>query len=239
VPPFSRRSEFIAGARAQAPLLVGVAPFGMAYGAYAVDNGISSPLAMAMSSVIFGGASQLVAARLIAAGEPGVVTVLAVLLMNLRHMLYSASLAPHAERLPARWRALIAYLLTDEAYAVGVTRYRTPDASAYAHWYVFGTGMALWVCWQITTAAGVVAGAAVPESWELEFALPLTFIAIVVPGLRDRPSLAAAAVAAGVAAAGFGWPYSTGLFTAALLGMAAGLVSDRLLRGGFEAPEAA
>lgn len=215
--------------RAELPLLLGVAPFGMAYGAYAVERGLSSPLALAMSSIVFGGASQLVAARLIAAAEPGVVIVLAVWLVNLRHMLYSASLAPHVEQLSARWRALLAYLLTDEAYVVGVTRYRTSDAAPYRHWFVLGTGTALWVCWQLATIIGVAAGTAVPESWELEFALPLTFIAIVVPALRDRPAMLAAAVAATVAVLGFDWPYSTGLFTGAVAGMAAGLALDRIV----------
>ena len=223
--------------RAQLPLLLGVAPFGMAYGAYAIERGISSPLALAMSPLIFGGASQLVAARLIAAAEPGVVIVLAVWLVNLRHMLYSASLAPHVEQLSARWRALLAYLLTDEAYVVGVARYVTLDAAPYRHWFVLGTGAALWVCWQITTIIGVAAGTAVPASWEMEFALPLTFIAIVVPALRDRPAMLAAAVAAAVAVWGFDWPYSTGLFAAAVAGMAAGVALDRILgkRGPLDA----
>lgn len=203
----------------------------MACGAYAIEQGISSPLALMMSAVIFGGASQLVAARLIGAAEPGVVVVLAVWLVNLRHMLYSASLAPHVEHLSRRWRALLAYLLTDEAYVVAVTRYVSPEAPPHRHWFVLGSGVALWVCWQVTTVAGVAAGAAVPESWELEFALPLTFIAIVVPALRDRPAIVAAAVAAAIAVAGFDWPYSTGLFTAAVAGMAAGLALHRIPGG--------
>jgi branched chain amino acid efflux pump len=228
VPDADQRSEFLAGVRAELPLLLGVAPFGMAYGAYAIERGLASPLAMAMSSVIFGGASQLVAARLIAASEPGVIVVLAVWLVNLRHMLYSASLAPHLDHLPLRWRASIAYLLTDEAYAVGITRYRGGGAPN-GHWFVLGTGVALWICWQVTSALGVAAGTAVPASWELEFALPLTFIAIAVPAMRDRPSLGAALVASGVAVIGFDWPYSTGLFSAAIAGIAAGLLLQRTL----------
>ncbi len=214
--------------RAELPLLLGVAPFGMAYGAYAIEQGLSSPLAMAMSSVVFGGASQLVAARLIAAGEAGAIIVLAVWLVNLRHMLYSASLAPFVTHLPLRWRAGIAYLLTDEAYAVGVMRYRQ-DGAPNGHWFVLGAGVALWVCWQVTSAVGVAAGTAVPASWELEFALPLTFIALAVPAMRDRPSLAGALVAAVVAVVGFDWPYSTGLFSAALAGIAAALLLERTL----------
>jgi 4-azaleucine resistance transporter AzlC len=228
VPRQDERSAFLAGLRAELPLLLGVAPFGMAYGAYAIERGLSSPLALAMSSIVFGGASQLVAARLMAAGEAGVVVVLAVWLVNLRHMLYSASLAPHLARLPLRWRAGLAYLLTDEAYAVSAVHLRD-GAGPHSHWFVLGAGVALWSCWQITSAIGVAAGTAVPESWELEFALPLTFIALLVPALRDRPSLAAACVAAGVAVAGFDWPYGTGLFAAAMTGMVTGLALERLL----------
>jgi predicted branched-subunit amino acid permease len=130
-------------------------------------------------------------------------------------------------------------LLTDEAYVVGAGRYASSDDAPFRHWYVLGAGVALWVCWQITSVIGIAAGTAVPESWELEFALPLTFIAIIVPALRDRPALAAAVVAAAIATAGHTWPYSTGLFTAAVAGMAAGLALDRTLRGPRHAPPGA
>jgi 4-azaleucine resistance transporter AzlC len=221
-----RRSEFLAGVRAELPLLVGVAPFGVAYGAYAIEQGLSSPLALAMSSIIFGGASQLVATRLISAGEAGIVVVLAVWLVNLRHMLYSAWLAPRLQHLPLRWRGGIAYLLTDEAYAVSSGRLAREPGS-HGHWFVLGAGVALWVCWQLTSAIGVVAGTAMPESWELEFALPLTFIALIVPALGDRPAAGAALVAAVVAVVGYEWSYSTGLFAAIVAGMAAGMALER------------
>jgi 4-azaleucine resistance transporter AzlC len=225
--PPSRGVEFVAGVRDQSPLLLGVAPFGFAFGAYAAESGISSAAAMAMSSIIFGGASQFVAARMIAASAPGVVIALAVWLVNLRHLLYSAAIAPRLDHLPVRWRAALAYLLTDEAYLIGARRFEAAGAAPFRHWYVLGTGLALWGCWQVTTAAGVAAGTAVPESWELEFSLPLTFIALVVPALRGRATMLAAAVAAGVAVAGYSWPYSTGLFAAALAGMAAGIAVSR------------
>ena len=82
---------------------------------------------------------------------------------------------------------------------------------------------------RLSTAFGVLVGTAVPESWSLEFALPLTFIAIVVPALTDRPALAAAAVAGVIATAAFRWPYGTGLVTAAIAGMAAGVAADRVV----------
>lgn len=224
--PSSRRAEFLAGVRAQLPLLLGVAPFGMAYGAYAVKTGLPSGLAQAMSAIVFGGASQFVGVRLIGNGVPGAVIVLTTLLVNGRHMLYSASLAPYTDHLARRWRWLLAYLLTDEAYATAITRYRRGGVSTHAHWFFFGTGLALWATWQATTAVGVFVGAAVPDSWSLDFALPLTFLAILMPALKGRPAIAAAGIAGIIAVIGFRWPYGTGLLTAMLIGMAAGIAAD-------------
>ncbi len=231
-PPDSRLSEFAAGVRAQLPLLLGVTPFGLAYGAYAVDAGISPGLAQAMSAVVFGGASQFVGARQMAGDVPGIVIVLTTLLVNSRHMLYSASLAPFVDHLPGRWRWVLAYLLTDEAYATAVARFRRPGPAFHAHWFFFGTALALWVDWQIATAFGVFVGRAVPEEWSLGFALPLTFIAIVIPALRDRPAIAAALVAGVIATMGFRWEYGVNVLAPALAGLAAAMIVATTWGGG-------
>ena len=237
--PFaSRRAEFLAGVRAQLPLLLGVAPFGMAYGAYAVKAGLSAGLAQSMSAIVFGGASLFVGVRLIGNDVPGAVIVFATLLVNGRHMLYSASLGPYTDNLSKRWRWLLAYLLTDEAYATTITRYRRGDNSPHAHWFFLGAGFALWSTWQITSAIGVFGGGAIPDSWSLDFALPLTFLAILMPALKSRPAVAAALAAGVVASIGFRWPYGTGLLTAMLLGMTAGIVCDLALSGGPASDEA-
>lgn len=229
----SRRSEFLAGVRGELPLLLGVAPFGLAFGAYAVDTGLSAPYSALMSAVIFGGASQFAAARQMQDAVPAIIVIFTIGLVNLRHMLYGASLAPHVDALPARWRWLLAYLLTDEGYIVGVRRYAEGhDAPGgeppFRHWFVFGAFFALWACWQVTTAAGIVLGASVPKSWALEFALPLTFIAIVVPTMRERPVLAAAGIAGAAAILTHDYPYGTGLLASAAAGIAAGVVASRM-----------
>ena len=229
MPQSSRRAEFLAGVRAELPLLAGVAPFGMAYGAYAVESGLSAGLAQAMSAIVFAGASQFVGAQLIASGAPSVIIVLTTLLVNLRHLLYSASVAPHSDHLERRWRWLLAYLLTDEAYATSMSRFGQGGSSRHAHWFLFGAGAALWVTWQVTTGAGVLLGTAVPDSWGLDFALPLTFLALLMPLLTNRPAVAAAAVAGLVAVLGFDWPYGIALVSATLLGLAAGLGLERAL----------
>ncbi|HYD40315.1 MAG TPA: AzlC family ABC transporter permease [Anaeromyxobacter sp.] len=220
-PPRAR--ELLGGAAAVAPLLVGVAPFGVMYGALALRSGIAPGAAMAMSSLVFAGSAQFVLAQLAGAGAPALVLVTTVALVNLRHALYSASVAPALAHLPRRWKAVLAYLLTDEAYAAAIARLGPGSApGAHRHWFLFGAGFTLWASWQVSTAAGVLLGASLPASLQLDFALPLTFIAIVVPMIRSRAALAAALVSAAVALAGAGWPHNLGLLAAAVCGIAAG-----------------
>ncbi len=228
----SRHSEFVSGVRAQLPLLLGVAPFGMAYGAFAVESGLAAGLTQGMSAIVFAGASQFIGVQLIAGGVPGVMIVLTTLLVNVRHLLYSASLAPHVEHLGGRWRWLLAYLLTDEAYATSLNRFRVHDGSPHKHWFFFGSGLALWATWQVTTSFGIFVGTAVPESWSLDFALPLSFIALLMPVLTSRPALAAAAIAGLVAVLGFDWPYAIGLVVATVAGLAGGIGVERALAAG-------
>jgi 4-azaleucine resistance transporter AzlC len=230
-PPPTPRQEFLSGCRDEAPLLLGVAPFGMIYGLLALDAGIDRATAQAMSSVVFAGSSQLVATQLVREGAPALVLVLTVFVVNLRHALYSAAVAPYVQHLPLRWRLALSYLLTDEAYAVAGSRYARDGAAGgpvppHRHWYFLGAGFTLWASWQAATAAGVFLGATVPESWSLDFTLALTFIAIVVPQLKDRAAGAAALVAAGVVLAALELPFKLGLIVAAVAGIAAGLLVE-------------
>lgn len=230
-PAASRGREFLAGCRDEAPILLGVAPFGMIYGLLALRAGLDPFTSQAMSSVVFAGSSQLVAAQLIRDGAPAAVLVLTIFVVNLRHALYSASLAVHLKDLPPRWKGLLAYLLTDEAYAVIAARLGRDAAagqaaSANRHWYFLGAGFTLWASWQVSTAAGVFLGAQVPERLGLDFTLALTFIALVFPALRDRAAVVAAAAAGVVSALAFPVPYKLGLILAAVAGVTAGLLAE-------------
>ncbi len=223
----SRRQAFALGVRALLPMLLGVAPFGVIYGVVALQSGIPPLAAMAMSSVVFAGSAQFLLAQLVGAGAPLLLTAGAVGLVNLRHALYSASVAPVLARLPQRWNLLLAYLLTDEAYAAAIPHLLAEPRSPFAHWILFGSGFALWAGWQLSTLIGVALGAQLPADLGLDFALPLTFIAIVVPMIVDRAGLAAALGAGVVAVLLAGLPYKTGLFIAALVGLVVGAVLSR------------
>lgn len=223
------RAGFMLGLRAVLPLLLGVAPFGVIYGVVALQSGIPALAAMAMSSIVFAGSAQFLLAQLVGAGAPMLLSVGAVGLINLRHALYSASVAPLLARLPRRWKLLLAYLLTDEAYAAAIPHLlagREQDESS-AHWILLGSGFGLWAGWQLATLAGVVLGAQLPSGLGLDFALPLTFIAIVVPMITSRALLAAALAAGAGAVLLAALPYKLGLFLAALVGLLVGAMWSR------------
>jgi 4-azaleucine resistance transporter AzlC len=221
-PAMTPAVAFLLGMRALLPMLLGVAPFGVIYGVVALQSGIPPLAAFLMSSLVFAGSAQFLLAQLVGAGAPALLAVGAVGLINLRHALYSASVAPMLHALPRRWKLLLAYLLTDEAYAAAIPHLLREPRSAQAHWILFGAGFALWAGWQLSTLAGVLVGAQLPADLGLDFALPLTFIAIVVPLIDSRARLAAALAAGAAAVLLMGLPYKTGLFAAALVGLVAG-----------------
>jgi len=214
--------SFWAGVRAESPLLIGVFPFGLIYGALAIGAGISPAAAQMMSSIVFAGSAQFIAAQLIRESAPGLVIVLTIAVVNLRHMLYSASVAPIIEHLPARWRTLLAYLLTAEASAATIIHYEEEGFTPTGHWFFFGAGLALWTTWQLSSALGIFLGAALPSSWPLDFAIPITFIAMVMPVLKDKPVVAAAVSAGIVALLAYSLPFKLGLILAALVGIFTG-----------------
>ena len=227
--PSPAAAAFVSGARAIVPVLLALVPFAVAFGATATGSGLSALEALAMSVFVFAGAAQLAAVPLISAGASVAVVVLTVLVVNLRLTLYSASLAPHFRRLPLGWKGLLSYLLTDQAYAATITRFddgqtQEPDK----RWYYLGVALAIWVTWQAAAMLGVFLGAWASEGWSLDFVLPLTFIALAVPAVKDRAT-AAAALSAGVAAVlAAALPLNLGLITAASVGVLGGLVAQNV-----------
>ncbi len=219
----TKRSEFLQGIKDELPILLGVVPFGFIYGVSARGVGIPPLAAQAMSFIVFAGSAQFVIVQLIGAGVPVGIIILTATIINLRHALYSASLAPYLKHLRRRWQMLLAYLLTDEAYAVAITHYHHPGDATRKHWYFLGAGLILWSTWQVSTAVGIVLGAEVPSSWSLDFTLPLTFIALVVPTLKERAGVAAAATAGIIAVLAADLPFRLGLVIATVIGISIGM----------------
>jgi 4-azaleucine resistance transporter AzlC len=220
-------SQFFSGARAELPILLGVAPFGMIYGILALGAGLSPLAAQAMSAIVFAGSAQFMLVQLVGMGTPALVMVLTGFVINLRHALYSASISPHTLGLNPVWKGLLSYLLTDEAYAVAILHYDADSAPTNKHWYFFGAGLTLWIGWQISTAIGIFLGTQIPASWGLDFTLALTFIALVFPVIRDKPTVLAALAAGLTSILAADLPYKLGLLTAALVGILTGLLAER------------
>ncbi|WP_049894034.1 AzlC family ABC transporter permease [Halogranum rubrum] len=217
-------SDFSTGVRDSLPLLLGIVPFALVAGVAAAEAGLSTAQALGMSVFVFAGASQLAALDLLGSNAPLAVVVLTAAIINLRMMMYSASIAPRFRSVTGRVRAVLAYFLTDQAFALTVARYDTDESGQ--RWYYVGASLALWTVWQVGTVVGVVVGAGVPQAWGLEFAVPLVFLALLVPTLKDHESLAAAVAAGVVAVAGAGLPFNLGLILAAIVGVGTGMLAE-------------
>lgn len=222
----SPSGELLAGARAALPLALGIVPFMTLYGVVMHAAGFSPWLAQAMSLLVFAGA-QLVAAQMLLAGAPAALIVVTGSLLNARHALYSASISPYLRSVSLPWRLLLAYLLTDETYLLSLRRYQQPQVSEqHRHWFLLGAGLAIWLACQGSTALGSLLGARVPTTWHLEFSATLTFLALLIPQLRERASRWAALVAGGCAVLAVSLPFQLGLLAAVGIGMAVGLAQE-------------
>jgi len=220
-------TEARAGAAAIAPMLVGVVPFGLVAGAAPVAQGFDGWSAVGLSTIVFAGASQLAIVDVLARDGSALVAILAALAINLRMLLYSASLAPYLAHVPTRRRLAAAYLLNDQDFALSVSRWAGDDRTDGRLSFYMGAAVLIWAAWLAATVIGVVVGSAVPDAVPLDFAVPLVFLVLLVPVLTDRPAVTAAATggtaAVMVAEAGAG---SLATIAGAVAGIAAGAIVD-------------
>lgn len=227
----TKRHSIIAGAKGVLPILVGVVPFGLVAGAAVAQAGFGIPESIGMSAVVFAGASQIAATTLFSGGAPLWVALLTALIINARMFIYSVSIAPLLGEAPAWLRPILGYMLVDQNYASTMTEGRFRD-DVDVIWYYFGGGAALWTVWQISSIAGTLAGPFIPASWGLEFAVPLVFLAMLAPAIKDSTAVGVAIVT-GIAAAVLVplMPLQSGLIVAIVAGMVFGAVWDGRKQG--------
>ncbi len=221
----ARNQAFLAGARACLPLSPGVLLFGMVCGAAAAGAGLTPGQSFALSWMVFAGSSQIVATQLFSVGAPAWVIVLTGWIVNLRFMMYSATLAQQFRGESARVRWLAGYLLTDQAFAV--TLARVLDSRRDIPWFYLGIAATLWLLWQVASLGGIYLGARVPANWSMDFVIALTFIGVLAPLLRDR-AMAAAAVSGGLTSVFLVLPLKLNLMAAACIGAAVGIGMETL-----------
>jgi predicted branched-subunit amino acid permease len=208
------------GFRDATTVIVAYIPFAVALGAALVSAGVNPFLAWSSSVLVFGGGVQLVTVQLLADGTGLGVILATTLVMNARHLLYSASLASHVGSWPSRRRAFAAYFLADPVYALAVGRFQRPYG-AHARWrYFMAMAVTCWVGWIVLTATGAVLADALPASLPLELAAPLTFLLLLIPTLTDRAAVAAAVASGACAVPLLHLPMGLGLLAATGVGIA-------------------
>jgi len=237
-PESAQKQEFLSGARDTLPLLLGALPFGLIYGAVAATSGLSMTAAMAMSAFVFAGASQFIAVGLVAAQTPVAIIVLTTFIVNLRHMLYSATLLPYLKSLPQKWRIPLAFWLTDETFAVTVHRFQKNDSSACKHWYQLGSSIAMYLNWQFWCFLGLVLGNRIPDaqSWGLDVAMPVAFIGMIIPFVKTFPVTICVLTAGAASLLTLAMPFKLGIVVSAFAGIASGLMAQRTMNTRKEAP---
>ena len=211
------------------PLMLGAFPFGMIYGALAATAGLSKGATMAMSAFVFAGSAQFIAVGMVAAHAPIAIIILTTFIVNLRHMLYSATLLPYLKNLHQGWRISLAFWLTDETFAVTIHRYRREDSQGVAHWYQLGSSIAMYLNWQFWSFVGLLLGDQIPDAsnWGLDVAMPITFIGMIIPFVKSWPMGVCVLTAGAASLITMSLPYKLGIMVSAFAGIAAGLLTER------------
>lgn len=222
--PDDTRSHYWRGFRNGLPFIVVIVPFGMLFGVVATEAGLHLPQVMGFSVLVIAGAAQFAALPLMKADAPTLIVLVTALAVNMRMAMYSASITPYLGKAPFWKRAIMAYFLVDQSYAVAISEFeRRPGMTlAQRSAYFFGAMSPVCLPWYLATWAGATLGAAIPPSFALDFAVPITFLAIIAPMLRGAAHVAAAVVSVAVALLLAFLPYNLGLLAAATLGMMTG-----------------
>ncbi len=222
------RRAFLLGLRDALPFMLVIVPFGMLFGVLAAEAGWSLAEVMGMSVLVIGGASQFTALQLLGEHAPLAIAIATSLAVNLRFAMYSASLAPHIGAAPAWLRAIAAYFVVDQTYGVAIGRFQRPPRMQLGERvaYFLGLGVATYTPWYVATWVGTVAGTAIPAGLALDFAVPVTFLALTGPAVRSLPHLAAAVVSVTVALALIRLPYNLWLIAASIAAMSTGALVE-------------
>ncbi len=219
---------FFKGVLDVSPLMIPVIPFGLIFGILSIDIGFSPLATMGMSLIIFGGASQIVLLQLFSGGASSLIIISSVGAVNSRHLLYGAVVSEHVSDLKFIWKIIIAYFLIDQAFARS-NEYLRKSTEKNKYFHLIGGGATCWIIWQSTTFLGIILGAAIPEKLGLSFAVPLTFIAILVNDFRKVLNVIVIIVSGLVATIGFNYiPYKAYVIVAALAGLFTAMILTKM-----------
>lgn len=226
----STSSAYWDGFKAGAPFVLVIVPFGLLFGVVGTEAGLNLAEVMGFTVLVIAGAAQFTAVQLMTEDAPTVIILASALAVNLRMAMYSASLAPALGSLPVWKRALVAYFMVDQTYAVSARQYENYPDMPLAQRFAYFIGSVTPICplWYVATFAGAELGQAIPPEYGLDFAIPITFIALIAPALRSLPHLIAAAVSVTLALLLVWMPFNFGLLIAAVAAMAAGAQAEAM-----------
>mgnify|MGYP005737984823 FL=1 len=226
----SKFKIFLKGIIDVSPLMIPVVPFGLIFGVLAIDVGFTPLQAMGMSLIVFGGASQIVLLQLFSGGASSLVIISSVGAVNSRHLLYGAVVSEHLSDLKLIWKIIISYFLIDQAFAIS-NEYFKKNKERNRYFHLVGGGAACWIIWQSTTLLGIILGSAIPEKLGLSFAVPLTFLALLVNDFRKFINLVVIIVSGSVATLGYNFiPFKAYVIFAALAGLLTAMVLTKTIK---------
>lgn len=228
-PDPERSSALRDGIRDAIPFILVIIPFGVVFGVVASEAGFDLAQIMGFSILVIAGASQIVAVQLMTENAPALVVLATSLAVNLRMAMYSASLAPYMGHIAWWKRGIMSYLMVDQVYAAAILRYETqPNMTTSARFaYYIGVALPVVPLWYLATLAGAVLGTSIPADLPIDFAVPITFLALIIPLLRSLAHVAAAMASVLGVLAFSGLPFNLGLLVAALLAMVVGAEVER------------
>ena len=226
----SNLKVFFKGVVDVSPLMIPVVPFGLIFGVLAIDIGFTPLETMGMSLIIFGGASQIVLLQLFSGGASSLVIISSVGAVNSRHLLYGAVVSEHLSDLKLVWKIIISYFLIDQAFAIS-NEYLKRNENKNRYFHLVGAGATCWVIWQSTTFLGIILGAAIPEKLGLSFAVPLTFLALLVNDFRKFINVIVIIVSGLVATLGYNYiPFKAYIIIAAFAGLISAIILTKIIK---------
>ena len=220
---------FLKGIKDVSPLMIPVVPFGIIFGVLAIELGFNGYTTMGMSIIIFGGASQIIFLQLFSAGASSLIILSSVGAVNSRHLLYGTVLSEHLSDLKLSWKIIISYFLVDQAFAVS-NSYLKNNNDKNKHFHLLGAGVTCWTIWQTTTFIGIILGSVIPDKLGLTFAIPLTFLALLVNDFRKLVNVIVILVSGTIATLGYQIiPFKAYVIVASLSGLIVAFILTKLM----------
>ena len=216
---YSKFKIFLQGSLDISPLLIPVVPFGIIFGVIGIELGYSPIFTYSMSFIICGGASQIVLIQLVSGGASSLVALTSVGVVNSRHFLYGAVISEYIDNLNILWKSILSYLLYDQSFAVSYKYFKKNKKKLNRHYHLFGSGLTLWLTWQISTLLGIFLGSVVPEELGLSFAIPITFMSLLVQEFRKLDHVIVMLVSGISAIIFYNIPFKSYIIVAAMIGL--------------------